>query len=125
MAGEEGEHVLGRRALIKAGILGGVAFGFAAGFGTKSLIERYTPVVSAQVGNHYPFAEAGEYPILVTKGINLRSEPLIPPRSRFYQRNNTIAWDKISAVNGMPLNGKDAFVLPRPSFYVGQEVDPK
>lgn len=63
-------------------------------------------------------------PILIQKGVNFRTSPGIPDKTRFFNPKNTVDWDDIESVNGVSLEGKDAFVVFNPVIIEnGQKVD--
>lgn len=63
----------------------------------------------------------------VSKGINIRTSPNIPNKTRFAKPDNRISWDEIETVNGTSLEGHSNFVILNPTVVDGQytwEGDP-
>lgn len=60
--------------------------------------------------------------IAVYEGVNIRTSPRIPDRTRFKKPDNTIDWQEIETINGVPLAGAKAFVIINPPLVYGQGV---
>src|SRR3989344_184537 len=60
--------------------------------------------------------------VAIYEGVNIRTSPRIPNRTRFREPDNRIAWENIEEVNNTPLNKKPAFLIVNPQVVEGQEV---
>ena len=61
--------------------------------------------------------------VAIYKGVNIRTSPIIPNRTRFREPDNRIAWEDIEEVNNIPLNNTTVFLIANPLVVEGQEVD--
>lgn len=60
--------------------------------------------------------------ISVYEGANIRTSPAIPDRTKFRKPNNTIDWQEIETISGVPLAGGKVFVIVNPPVVYGQGV---
>jgi|GEM_PF-6664479 len=58
----------------------------------------------------------------VSKGVNIRTSPRIPDRTRFRKPDNRIDWDEIETVNEVPLEKQSTFLIVNPSIVEGQDT---
>lgn len=114
-------------------VLVSAASGTASAVGIAAVV--WGPKLREPEAEYFPDALAGpaEYiagaPIIIQKGVNIRTEPSIPqppavrlPRERAWSRNNVVEWDSIEAVGGVPLNGAGAFAVEYAEFVKGEDT---
>src|SRR3989344_2230689 len=59
----------------------------------------------------------------ISKGINIRTSPKIPNRTRFRSPNNRLDWDEIGTINGTWLKDRTVFLVVNPTAIVeGKEL---
>lgn len=63
------------------------------------------------------------YIILVNAGVNFRTSPQIPSRTRISHPSNSISFNEIEEVNGVPLGDMKAFIIKNPPMVEGHDVD--
>ena len=62
--------------------------------------------------------------VMIVKGdINFRTSPRIPDRNRISHPSNSIKMSDIDQVNGVPLEGKNAFIIKNTPTVIGHDAD--
>lgn len=81
-------------------------------------IPRFFPSAPEAKNLEADFLKAGVTAIY--KGINIRTSPRIPSKTRFRQPDNRLTWEQIEEVNGTPINNQSAFIILNPLVVEGQ-----
>lgn len=97
---------LSRRALLRGVVFGGLGLAAAATLGCEE-----EPTTTA---THVYQGEA-----VILRGVNIRTEPKMKSLGGPTD-NNTIPWSQITAINGVKLNGADAFLVENPPIVYGE-----
>lgn len=84
-------------------------------------IDRVYPRVP-EAQNLHPEFIAG-YIMMINGGINFRTSPRIPDRTRISHPSNAISLNEIEEVNGVPLRNKKAFIIKNPPMVRGHDAD--
>ena len=58
----------------------------------------------------------------VSMGINIRTSPRIPDKTRFRKPDNRLKWEEIETINGAYLEGQSAFLIINPPIVEGQDT---
>jgi hypothetical protein len=114
-------HKITRRQALMLGV-GGLAALYADYKIRNGATSRFLPPVPEAEDIESDQAEAGV--VVIYKGANIRTAPVIPGKTRFRKPENTIKWEQIETVNGVSLSGKSAFLALNPSVVVGQNAYP-
>ena len=109
---EKRSGTISRRSFLKAAVVGGLVVGgaLAARKGLK-LAEQ----VATELGPSYNPSEVYAGTVEISRGVNVRKSPTIPSSGA----GNTVDWGSIEEVNGVSLNGADAFEVDNPQIFRG------
>lgn len=95
----------------------GLAAAYAGYRVYSSAIPRLLPSAPEVVDIESIQVEAGV--VAIYKGVNIRTAPVVPDKTRFRQPNNRLDWDQIEIINGIQLDDKPAFLVVNPRIVTG------
>lgn len=123
---------MNRRELLRD-MLVSAASGAVSAVGITAVV--WGPKLREPGAEYFPDALAGPAeliaggPIVIQRGVNIRTEPTIPrpPFARLrgerdWSRFNVIEWESIEVVGGVPLSGADAFAIEYAEIVKGEDT---
>src|SRR3990167_6050393 len=112
-----GSGFLGVRLSRRQLLFGGVAVG-ALGYRAGEEIASRLLVDTPEAQDLEPrLVKVGVW--AVSLGINIRTSPRIPDKTRFRKPDNRVYWDEIDTINGVSLEGRPAFLIINPQIVEG------